>query len=62
VSGIIQIIPCVGWIAPVVLACIGLGAVTLTRFGTRPYLPNMPVQSAPPPPPAPTESGATMAS
>ncbi len=55
VSGILQAIPCVGWIVPTVLAAIGLGAVTLTRFGTRPYLMNMPMPpapAAPPPPPA----------
>ena len=32
-------VPCVRWIAPIILAAIGLGAVTLTRFGTQPYLP-----------------------
>jgi len=35
-------VPCVGWIAPVILAAVGLGAVTLTRFGTQPYLPSSP--------------------
>ena len=35
-------VPCVGWIAPTVLAAIGLGAVTLTRFGTQPYFPAAP--------------------
>jgi len=35
-------VPCVGWIAPTVLAAIGLGAVTLTRFGTQPYFPSSP--------------------
>ncbi len=35
-------VPCIGWIAPVVLAAIGLGAVTLTRFGTQPYFPAAP--------------------
>jgi hypothetical protein len=29
--------PCVGWIVPFVVASVGLGAVVLTRFGTRPY-------------------------
>ena len=63
VADIFQVvIPCVGWIAPLVLACIGLGAVTLTRFGTRPYLPNLPIQPAPPPPSAPAESDVTIAS
>ena len=49
VSSIVQIVPCVGWLVPLGLACIGLGAVTLTRFGAQPYLPNMPAPSAPPP-------------
>jgi hypothetical protein len=35
-------VPCVGWVAPVILAAVGLGAVTLTRFGTQPYLPSSP--------------------
>jgi len=35
-------VPCIGWVAPVVLAAIGLGAVTLTRFGTQPYFPTSP--------------------
>jgi len=38
----INLVPCVGWIAPVVLAAVGLGAVTLTRFGTQPFLPASP--------------------
>jgi hypothetical protein len=37
---------CVGWVVPVILAAVGLGAVTLTRFGTQPYLPASP--AAPP--------------
>jgi hypothetical protein len=45
------IVPCVGWLVPTLLAVIGLGAVTLTRFGTRPYLPG----AAPPPLPPPAE-------
>jgi hypothetical protein len=36
---IISWAPCVGWVAPVILAAVGLGAVTLTRFGTQPYFP-----------------------
>jgi hypothetical protein len=46
-------VPCVGWVAPVILVSVGLGAVTLTRFGTQPYLPSAPAAPpAPPPPPA----------
>jgi hypothetical protein len=41
-----------------VLASIGLGAVTLTRFGARPYLAGAPIMAPPPasaPPPAPPQ-------
>ncbi|MGH2521435.1 MAG: hypothetical protein ACRDH2_02925 [Anaerolineales bacterium] len=41
-------IPCVGWIVPFLLAAIGLGAVTLTRFGTQPYFSNLPAPTTPP--------------
>jgi len=60
VANVIGSVPCVGWVVPVMLAAIGLGAVTLTRFGTRPYLSGLPVQ--PNPPPAPDAGGAAMAS
>ena len=43
-------------LAPLLLAAIGLGAVTLTRFGTQPYLPGGPAQILPPAPPAPAMS------
>jgi hypothetical protein len=33
----IAFIPCVGWLAPLVVGAIGLGGVLLTRFGTRDY-------------------------
>ncbi len=58
------VVPCVGWVVPVTLGAVGLGAVTLTRFGTRPYLPNLPAQpSQPAPPPSAPDAGeATMAS
>ena len=45
-------LPCIGWVAWVILSAAGLGAVTLTRFGTRPYLPT-PYSSAPPAAPLP---------
>jgi hypothetical protein len=60
VANIIGSVPCVGWVVPLMLAAIGLGAVTLTRFGTQPYLPNLPMR--PTPPPAPDAGGAAMAS
>ncbi len=46
-------VPCVGWVAPALLWLIGLGAVVLTRFGTRPYLGSSGVRPVPPAPPAP---------
>lgn len=60
VANIIGLVPCVGWVVPVMLAAIGLGAVTLTRFGTQPYLSGLPSQ--PTPPPAPDTGEATMVS
>jgi hypothetical protein len=33
----IGFIPCVGWLAPFLASAVGLGAVLMTRFGTRPY-------------------------
>ena len=59
-ANIIGSVPCVGWVVPVMLAAIGLGAVTLTRFGTQPYLSSLPMP--PNPPLAPDAGGATMAS
>lgn len=49
VMSIVGWVPCVGWVVPVILASAGLGAVTLTRFGTQPYFPAS--LSAPPAPP-----------
>jgi hypothetical protein len=40
VQGLIEMLPCVGWISTLlmlVLGAIGLGAVILTRLGTRAY-------------------------
>jgi cytoskeletal protein CcmA (bactofilin family) len=34
----IGFVPCVGWVAPFLVALVGLGAVLMTRFGTRIYL------------------------
>ncbi len=45
--GIDRLVPCVGWVVPVLLGLVGLGAVILTRFGTQPY----PGPVLPPPPP-----------
>jgi cytoskeletal protein CcmA (bactofilin family) len=53
VLGGIGQIPCIGWIVPTLAMVVGLGAVLLTRFGTRPYpeYPAAMVSSNPPPPP-----------
>lgn len=40
VTGGIGLVPCVGWVAPMVLASLAVGAVILTRFGTRFYTPS----------------------
>jgi hypothetical protein len=47
-------VACVGWVPPLLLACLGLGAVVLTRFGTRPYLGGPTARAVPPAPPAPS--------
>jgi cytoskeletal protein CcmA (bactofilin family) len=39
VAGIVGWVPCVGWVAPFVVAAAGLGGVLLTRFGTQTYPP-----------------------
>ena len=48
---LVGIIPCVDFIYGALVACFGVGAVALTRFGTRPYPPPplaaMPVAAAP---------------
>lgn len=36
VVGIINLIPCVGWLAPVLVGLVGLGGAVITLFGTRP--------------------------
>jgi hypothetical protein len=39
-NGLQAIVPCVGWIPKTVMSFIGLGAVLLTQFGTKPYVNN----------------------
>ncbi len=41
-SGLLDLIPCVGWVVPFLIVCVGLGAVVLTRFGTVDYPPMAP--------------------
>jgi hypothetical protein len=45
-----KIIPCVGWLLPFLVGLVGLGAVLLTRFGSRPYPTE--IVAVPPAPPA----------
>ncbi|HVN55328.1 MAG TPA: polymer-forming cytoskeletal protein [Anaerolineaceae bacterium] len=47
---VLNLVPCVGWLAGVVICLVGLGAVILTRFGTRDYPPSE--TTAPSTPPA----------
>jgi hypothetical protein len=50
VVGGIGMIPCIGWIAPFLVASMGLGGVILTRFGSQDYVvsdPVVPEKSAP---------------
>jgi hypothetical protein len=41
VADLIGLIPCVGWVTPFFLSMLGLGAVVLTRLGTREYVKNI---------------------
>jgi hypothetical protein len=61
IDGIDLLIPCVGWMFPVLVGMLGLGGVLLTRFGTQAYppitgvYPAYPPASPPPPPPVPPQ-------
>jgi hypothetical protein len=61
VIGGFGLIPCVGWVAPFVVACVGLGAVLMTRFGSRDYqpAPAMAAPEAPAPAPSRRRSSST---
>ena len=37
--GSVNLIPCVGWLAPLIVGLMGLGAAVITMFGTRPLHP-----------------------
>jgi hypothetical protein len=51
----LRLVPCLGPLLAAALACVGLGAVILTRFGTQPYFTTPPVAPPATPPPAPVE-------
>ena len=42
VNGFESLIPCIGWLARLLVAMVGIGAVLLTRFGTQVYQPSSP--------------------
>ncbi len=47
--GIVNLIPCVGWLAPFIVGLVGLGAAVITIFGTRMVpLPSATIVPAPP--------------
>lgn len=47
-GSLLDLVPCIGWLVPFLIACVALGAVVLTRFGSQSY----PAPFPPPPPPA----------
>ena len=47
VVGLVDMVPIIGWLATFIVSMLALGAVVLTRFGTRAYLP--PSNVVPPP-------------
>jgi hypothetical protein len=42
VNGLEVVLPCVGWVFPILAGALGLGAVLLSRFGTREYPESLP--------------------
>jgi len=51
--GIVNLVPCIGWLAPFIVGLVGLGAALVTRFGTQPIAAPLP----PAAPEAPAQSG-----
>ena len=50
ISAAIGLIPCVGWLAPFILATVALGGVTMSRFGSQiAHPPEVPLAPAAPP-------------
>lgn len=58
IGGIGKYLWCVGWLAPTLVALVGVGSVLLTRFGMQPYPPHGGLPPAPPAPVVPTTPGA----
>jgi len=52
INGSEALIPCLGLLPKIIVSVLGVGAVTLTRFGTQPYLVVPSPASPPSPPPA----------
>lgn len=52
-DGSAALIPCIGWVLPIIAGFLALGAVILTRFGTQPYPPMVDADFIPPAPPTP---------
>jgi cytoskeletal protein CcmA (bactofilin family) len=48
IVGGIGMVPCIGWLVPSMLAMLGIGGVTLTVFGSRPYPRIVTIAPAPP--------------
>jgi len=61
-NGIDLIVPCVGWLAPVLVGTIGFGAVLMTRFGTQPIESHPKGEVDPPAPMLPLEPSEISAS
>lgn len=57
-SSMLNLIPCLGWLANALIWMIALGAVLLTRFGAQPY-PSLPVAHRPVSPYTPASAAAT---
>lgn len=55
--GVVNLVPCVGWLAPVLVGLVGLGAAIVTRFGTQAVAyPSLSIPPAPPTPPSAPEA------
>ncbi len=55
--GVVNLVPCVGWLAPVLVGLVGLGAAVVTRFGTQAVTyPSMVVPPASPAAPSAPEA------